>query len=135
MRGLTTLLRLARGRSEDLRAGLVAATQEREAAMAELSSHDRAAAAEDTAAAGDPAVLADWAAWVATASRERQALARATEVLATREAEARDQVREGLAEAKRLEMALEAAVQAARNQARRRLQVAAEETELRRPKA
>jgi hypothetical protein len=135
MRGLATLLRLARGRSEDLRANLVAATHEREAAAAELSSHDAATRAEDSAADGDATVLADWAAWAATATRERQALARATELLAIREAEARDQVREGLAEAKRLELALEAAEQAARSLARRRIQLAAEETELRRLKA
>ena len=102
--------------------------------MAELNSQDAAIAAEDAGAEGDPVLLADWAAWVATATRERQALARATEFLASREAEARDQVREGLAEAKRLELALEASVQAARSAARRRLQAAAEETELRRPK-
>lgn len=135
MRGLATLLRLARRRSEDHRARLAAAVLEHQAATMELAAHDAAALREDAGAGQDVVAQADWAAWMVVAARRRQGLAAADQALLFEVAAARDTMREGIADTRRLELALEAAMKEEQAHARRRQQAAAEDLELRRPKA
>lgn len=134
MRGLATLLRLARRRSEDHRARLAAAVLEHQVAVAELATHDAAALQEDASAGREVSAQADWAAWMVVAARRRQGLAAADQALLADEAAARETMRDGIAETRRLELALEAALREEQAKVRRRQQAAAEDIELRRPK-
>ena len=135
MKGLPILLRLAQRSSEERCAVLSQSQQERLSAEAELAAYDRAVAAEDAAASVQIAAMGDWSAWMTAAARRRQDLTTGLALLEAREAEAREAVREALADTRRLELALEQITQTERRMALRREQQAAEEAELQRPKA
>ena len=129
------LLRLAQRSSEERCAVLSRSQQDRLNAEAELAAYDRAVAAEDATASVQIAAMGDWATWMTAAARRRQDLTTGLARLEAREAEAREAVREALADTRRLELALEQITQTERRMALRREQQAAEEAELQRPKA
>ena len=134
MSGLAILLRLANRRAEELRIHLASATAARQAAEAALQAQQASMQAEAAQAGADAVGLADWGAWIRAARRQQGRLAAAAADQQAQEEAVREQMREGIAESKRLELALAATEQASRLKAQRRSEAAAEDAELRRPK-
>jgi hypothetical protein len=135
MKGLPTLIRLARRRADEQRVALAEAERQALLAAGALDAHDRTTSRETEGARGKAEDMALWSDWSRVAAGQRRRLALAAELLRAQEDRLRAALREDFAETKRLEIALEAAGRAAARQAARRAERAAEDAELRRPRA
>lgn len=132
MRGLPTLIRLARRRADEQRTALAEAERQTLLAREELAMHDAAATRETDRARGQAAEMALWTEWSRIHTRQKQQLELAINLLQRQEDKLRDSLRENFAEIKRLEIALETAERAALKIAHRKAEQMAEDAELRR---
>lgn len=132
MARLATLLRIAETRTEDLRVALAEALRAQQDAAAALHRHEASMAAANSGRGEDGESFGDWAAWQAVAHRERRALHAAMAEQARQEAACRERIRDSVADAKRLELAIAAEARALRRHAERRREAAAEEAALHR---
>jgi hypothetical protein len=132
MRGLPTLIRLARRKADERRIALAEAERQTAMALDLLAAHDTRTQQETEGARLTPESMALWSAWAPVDRARRQQLAYAVEFLQGQEEALRDSLREHFAEIKRLEIALDQSQQAARRLAARKAEREAEDTESRR---
>ena len=130
MRGLPILIRLARQRADSHRTALAEAERNAGQAAEALAAHDALAATEAAHARGDAADMAAWTDWARQAQRRRRGLAQVLAQCRADEEVVRATLREAFAETKRLEIAADSAARAARLEAARRVERAAEDAEL-----
>jgi hypothetical protein len=130
LRGLPILIRLARQRADSHRTALAEAECQTGLAAEVLAAHDALATAEAARASGKATQLAAWTDWARQSQRRRRGLVQALGQLRVDEDALRATLREAFAETKRLEIAADSAAQAARLQAARKAERAAEDAEL-----
>jgi hypothetical protein len=135
MQGLPILIRLARQRADERRIALAEAELQSSQALDALAGHDAGMLREAERARGHAAEMALWSGWSRVAATRRRQLAQTAALLQAQEEELRDLLREDFAEIKRLEIARDGAAALARRQAARHAERAAEDAELRRPRA
>ncbi|WP_199707449.1 hypothetical protein [Teichococcus wenyumeiae] len=132
MQGLPILIRLARKRADEQRAILAGAERQTLLAAEMLAGHAAHLQRETERARGQAEEMALWADWSRVAAGRQRQLQQALSMLQAQEAQIREALREDFAEIKRLEIARDTAASAARRQAARRAERAAEDAELRR---
>lgn len=135
MQGLPILIRLARQRADERRVALAAAERQTQMADGILAAHEAHVVQETERARGRPEEMAIWSKWSHVAAGRGRQLLQAVTRLRRQEEELRDALRDDFTEIKRLEIARDAAAEEVRRQATRRAERAAEDVELRRPRA
>src|SRR5689334_9427410 len=130
MSTLSLLVRLSHRTVEERQLALAQISQAHAEATAAVQAHEDGIMAESHIAANDMDALATFAGWAANASRRGEALRRHRGDLARSEAEAQSALHDAFIDLKRLELALDAALETAAAAAQRRADVAADETQI-----
>jgi len=127
MRGLDTLVELARRNADEHRAALARIGGAKANADAAQATHEEQQANEARVAVNDPAILATLDAWSRHDRRVGQALSARCAELGRREESARDELRSAYVDMKRLQIARDSARQRERAAASQRAEVRAAE--------
>jgi hypothetical protein len=130
MSGLNLLIHLSRRSVEERQVTLAQISQAHAEAVAAVQAHEDDVAAECLAAADDIDTLAAFAAWSASASRRRDVLQQRRSDLAHSERTAQGALHEAFIDLKRLELALDAALETAATAAQKRAEAAADESHI-----
>jgi hypothetical protein len=129
MRGVPTLIRLARQEVDERRSDLVRIAAARASAAEALDTHDAEAAREAAVSMTSALELAAFSAWARQATRARARLQQRFAELGRSEATARESLRDAIAQMKRLDIVLESAEAARREIATQRAGMRADERE------
>ncbi|PPQ27760.1 hypothetical protein [Rhodopila globiformis] len=130
MSGLDLLIRLSRRTVEERQVTLARASQAHAEAVAAIQAHEEGIAAESLAAANDIDALAAFANWSASAARRGNALQQRRSDLARSEHAAQGALHEAFIDLKRLELALDAALETAAAATQKRADAAADELQI-----
>jgi hypothetical protein len=130
MSGLKLLVRLSRRTVEERQVALAQISQAHAEAMAAVQAHEDGVVAKSRLAANDIDALAAFAGWAASASRRGDALRQRRGDLARSEFAAQGALRDAFIDLKRLELALDAALETAAAATQKRADAAADETQM-----
>jgi hypothetical protein len=130
MYGLDLLIRLSRRTVEERQVTLAQASQAHAEAVAAIQAHEDGIAAECLVAANDIDALAAFANWSASARRRGNALQQRRSDLAHSENAAQGALHEAFIDLKRLELALDTALETAAAATRKRADAAADELQI-----